>query len=123
MKHLISIATSQSLSGNFTVIGALSAISYLGLPSTVVGAYKEVSANYTILLTDYTINCTANNFTVQLPTAVGITGQIFNVKNSGAGNITLSGFGAQLIDASNTSTFGKPNSMNVQSTGSNWIIL
>ena len=43
------------------------------------------SANYSILETDYFIDCTSGTFTVTLPTAVGVHGKIYIVKNSGSG--------------------------------------
>ena len=45
--------------------------------------YRAITALTTLDNTDYTIDCTANSFTVTLPTAVGITGRIYNIKNSG----------------------------------------
>ena len=92
--------------------------------SSVIAGYKEVSTAYTILSSDYTINCTANTFTVQLPTAVNKVGQIFNIKNSGTGTTTVSGFGAETIDGANTMVIGtRYNSMTIQSTNANWIII
>ena len=104
----------------------ISAANYLGLPSNtyVIAGYKAVSTAYTVLSSDYTVNCTANTFTIQLPTAVNKSGQIFNIKNSGTGVITVSGFGSQTIDDANTVVIGtKYNSMTIQSTNANWIII
>ena len=41
--------------------------------------YVAKTANYTLTTADYTVNCTANSFELTLPTAVGATGQIYNL--------------------------------------------
>ena len=86
--------------------------------------YTGVSATYTILSTDYTIDCTANTFTVTLPTAVGITGQIYNIKNSGTGTITVDGDGTETIDGDTSiDIVTQYDSRTFQSNGANWIEL
>ncbi len=85
--------------------------------------YKEVTATYTVLTTDYTINCTANTFTVNLPTAVGATGQVYNIKNTGTGIITVDGNGSETIDGVTTQTLTQYDCITIQSTGSAWIII
>lgn len=86
--------------------------------------YLEKNAQYFITSSDWTINCTANTFTIILPTAIGVRGKIYNVKNTGNGTIYLSGTSSQTIDdllAQTAST--KYSSFTVQSTGANWIII
>jgi len=85
--------------------------------------YVAKTATYTILTSDYTIDCTANTFTVTLPTAVGITGQIFNIKNSGTGVITVDGNGTETIDGNLTEQIPAGESRKVQSTGTNYILI
>jgi hypothetical protein len=85
--------------------------------------YVAKTATYAILSSDYTIDCTANTFTVTLPTAVGIAGRVFNIKNSGAGIITLDTTSSQTIDGLTSQTINAPNTITVQSTGANWIII
>jgi len=41
--------------------------------------YTPVSGTYTIKTTDCVVDCTANTFTVTLPTATGIQGQLFTI--------------------------------------------
>ena len=60
---------------------------------------------------------------MSLPTAVGIGGQIFNVHNSGTGTITIDANGTETIDGDLTQTIVQWENIQVQSTGSNWIIL
>jgi hypothetical protein len=50
-------------------------------------------------------------------------GQIFIIKNSGAGTITLQGNAAELIDGNNTQTIATKASLRVQNTGSGFIII
>lgn len=87
------------------------------------GTYIAKTANYTASSTDVTIDCTANTFTVTLPTAVGITGRIYNVHNSGTGVITLDGDGTETINGSTTQTINQYETITVQSNGANWIII
>jgi hypothetical protein len=85
--------------------------------------YVAKTATYTITDYDYTIDCTANTFTVTLPTAVGITGRIYIIKNSGAGVITVDADGTETIDGgANVSLATQYDSVTVQSDGANWII-
>jgi phage gp45-like len=86
-------------------------------------AYTAASGTYTALSTDYVINCTANTFTVNLPTAVGISGTSYVIKNSGAGVITVDGNGSQTIDGATTVTLYQYDSITIVSDGSNWIII
>ena len=80
-------------------------------------SYVAVTGTYAILETDCTVDCTANTFTITLPTAVGVEGQIYNLKNSGTGVITLATTSAQTIDgeASATLTLTQYENLQVQS--------
>lgn len=92
-------------------------------PSVKVG-YVGKTANYTLLTTDYLVECTSGTFTLTLPTAVGVTGQKYILKNSGTGFITINTTSAQTIDgqASGAIIFGQFVSYTVYSNNSNWII-
>lgn len=91
--------------------------------------YTAVSATYSIPTStssfDTTVHCTANTFTVTLPTAIGATGKVYNIKNSGIGIITIATTSAQTIDggASGSVTLNQYDNLTVQSDGANWIIL
>ena len=91
--------------------------------ASIITSYRAVTATTTFLASDHTINCTSGTFTVNLPTAVGRTGQIFVIKNSGAGTITLDGSGAETIDGAATQTISAGTAMTVQSTNAGWIII
>ena len=88
-----------------------------------VQPYVSKNSNYTAAITDWAIECTANSFTVLLPTAVGITGKVFNIKNTGSGTITVDGSGTETIDGSLTKALAQWDSVTIQSNGANWIIL
>ena len=90
----------------------------------VVFPYTAVSSTYTVNTSNYLVDCTSGTFTVTLPTSVGIAGQIFVIKNSGSGTITLSTTGGQTIDGSSTKTLPQYASVTVQSDGTNqyWIL-
>ena len=64
--------------------------------------YTPVSGTYTVAANDCVVDCTANTFTVTLPTAIGLQGQIFTVKNSGTGVITVAAAGGEFIDGAAT---------------------
>lgn len=86
--------------------------------------YVAVTATYAILINDYTINCTSGTFTTTLPTAVGVAGQVYVIKNSGAGVITLAATGAETIDGAATLSLAvQYQSATVQSNGVNWIVI
>lgn len=96
-----------------------------GIKSTagVLLPYTAKTATYTTTLGDYTVNCTANTFTVNLITAVGNTGQIFVIKNTGVGTITVDANASETIDGALTVTLSTNQSVTIQSTGSNWIVI
>ena len=91
----------------------------------LVLAYVAKTANYTLTSAEYTVDCTSNSFTLTLPTAVGATGRVFNMKNSGTGIITINTTSSQTIDgeASGALTLLQYENLQVQSDGANWIIL
>lgn len=77
---------------------------YQGAPPNNVSRfnYTAVSTTYTVLSTDYFVNCsTSSNFTVTLPSAVGFvsngTSQGFLIYNSSTGFINILPNGAELI--------------------------
>lgn len=95
------------------------------LTTSLTLAYRAITALRTLDSSDYTVDCTANSFTVTLPTAVGIGGRVYNIKNTGNGLITVDTTSSQTIDgaASGTITLAQYACLTVQSTGANWIIL
>jgi hypothetical protein len=105
---------------NFTELYAKDVI----LEGGGISNYVSATSTYTLTTTDYTVNCTTNSFTVTLPTAVGIAGKIYVIKNSGTGTITVDGNGTQTIDGSLTAVLSTQyESITIQSTGTNFIII
>jgi hypothetical protein len=84
---------------------------------------RNVSATDTFATANETINCTANTFIVNLPTAIGIQGTPYTLVNSGTGTITLKGNIGQTINGSTTIDLAQYTSRTVQSDGTNWIII
>lgn len=128
----VSVVTANGISGSVATATTTPAITLtLGAitPTSVttgsfLTGYTAQTSTYAILASDYTINCTSGTFTVTLPTAVGRTGQIYVIKNSGAGVITIATTSAQTIDGSATQTISvQYNSYTVQSNGANWITI
>lgn len=88
--------------------------------------YVAKTANYTVTLADYEIDCTANTFTVTLPNSAAGNTQIFVVTNSGAGIITVTTVGATQIVGNNgistTATVAAGSSTTFHSTGAGYRI-
>jgi hypothetical protein len=116
-------------SGNASSGGTINTSNAIQLP------YVAKTANYTATSADYTIDCTANSFTVTLPSASTATqtvgsvtaNRIYNIKNSGTGTITIATTSSQTIDGASTITMDgsvkRYQTITVQSNGSNWIII
>jgi len=82
-----------------------------------------ISATYTIVNTDYVIECTSGTFTVTLPTAVNVQGKQYVIKNVGTGTITVGTTLSQTIDGNNTISLSQNEVIEVVSNGSNWKII
>ncbi len=128
----LSILSTNSGGGNAYALIASSGLSGFGTasPTSVLHTtsfatgYTAQTSNYAISATDYTVNCTSGTFTATLPTAVGIIGRQYVIKNSGTGVITLATTSTQTIDGAATqSLISQYDSITVQSNGANWIII
>lgn len=101
------------------------AITPSGGNTSLVGSlnltYSAKTATYGIGASDYYIDCTANSFTVTLPTAVGIAGRVYIIKNSGSSTtITIATTSSQTIDGSAPGTITTLTPVRVVSNGANW---
>lgn len=87
-------------------------------------AYRAITALRTLDGSDELVDCTANSFTVTLPTAVGFTRE-YIVKNSGTGVTTIATTSSQTIDgvASGVLTLVQYDVLHFRSNGANWIIV
>lgn len=93
-------------------------ISLGGITFPVTG----INSNYTVGVNDYLIDVTGNTITVTLPTAVGISGKNYVIKNNGNGVVTLATTSSQTIDGVTSKSLKSNDSIEVVSDGSNWII-
>jgi hypothetical protein len=84
--------------------------------------YRALLANTTLDDEDYQIECTANSFTVTLPTAVGREGREFSIKNSGTGVITIDGDGTETIDNELERVLTQHENLVIMSNNVGWII-
>ena len=95
----------------------------LKLNGVIAPSYTAKSANFTATSLTSTIDCT-NTITITLPTAVGQSGRIHTIKNSGTGVITIATTSSQTIDGAATQSLATQwSKITVQSTGANWIII
>jgi len=81
------------------------------------------SANYTLLSTDYVIVADTIGITLTLPTAVGLSGKSFVIKNTSAGSVTVDANGSETIDGNLTQTVNTFDSLTVISNNINWLII
>lgn len=84
------------------------------------------SAGYTLTSVDYFVrgDTTSGAFTLTLPTAVGILGKEYIIKNIGVNNLTIDGNSSETIDGALTKVLSnKYASVNIISDGSNWGII
>jgi hypothetical protein len=94
----------------------------IGTPVGIVYPYRAVTAAYSIVVSDYQIEATANTFTITLPDATGVAGDAYSIKNSGTGIITVDTTSAQTIDGALTQTLTQWDNLTVMSNGTGWII-
>lgn len=113
-------------STGLTNIGSsATATSTLNVAGSLGTAYRAITALRTLDATDNVIEVTANTFTVTLPTAVGITGRIYTITNSGSGVVTLATTSSQTFVnvtlTPTTLTLNQFNTVSVISNGANWL--
>jgi len=109
----------------------ISATTYYGDGSNLTGVLagnpnvRNISTTQSVLTTDGTLNCTGGTITVTLPTAVGVTGKEYIIKNSGASSeITVDTTAPQTIDGSTSILIKRQYlSRRLQSNGLNWIVI
>lgn len=117
---------SRSTTSTFKIAGSFDGTTTKGNLNITGGiqlGYIAKSANYTAVASDYVIECTANSFTITLPTAVGIQGKVYNIKNTGTGVITIDANSTETIDGELTQTINQWDNIEIMSNNANWIIL
>ena len=101
---------------DFVVRNGLKSLGGITFPLT------GITATYLVKEEDYLIDVTGNTVTVTLPTAVGVNGQNYVIKNRGTGVVTVATTSSQTIYGANTKSLNNNDSIEVISDGSNWII-
>lgn len=95
-----------------------------GAGPTTTLPYAAKTSAYTADNEDCVIDCTTGTFTVTLPTAVGIVGQYFIIKNSGTGVVTIDANGTETIDGVLTKILAvQYESFTLLSDGTNWKVI
>jgi lysophospholipase L1-like esterase len=103
-------------------LNVTTAKSTLHVTGSFGAGYVAKTANYTLTVDDHLVNCTANSFTITLPTAVGIAGREYIVKNTGTATvITIATTSSQTVDGSAPGTVTTLTPYRVVSDGANWI--
>jgi len=120
-KQIINIGTTQNDSTGDTLRDSFDKVN--NNFNELYPSYISKFTTYTILTTDNIIECTTNSFTVTLPTAAGIQGKQFIIKNSGPGIITIETDDSETIDTQSTQSIGSFSSISLISNGTNWIII
>ena len=80
-----------------------------------------ITGDYMATIDDSTINCTSGTFTVTILSATGNEGKRYDIKNSGNGVITVEDTGDNIDNG--VAILTQYDSITVQSTGAEWIIL
>ena len=94
----------------------------LNNPPDLNEAYTAQTSTYGIQTTDSFVAC-QGNFTTTLPTAVGVTGKNYTIKNTGTGVVTIATTSSQTIDGVTTYVIRTTNSgVTLISNGANWLI-
>jgi len=113
------ISTSQAARGG---VGSATPNSTWQVTGSFAAGYVAKTANYTLTGTDYLVNCTANSFTITLPTAVGIKGRQYIIKNTGTATvITVATTSSQTVDGAVPATLTSMTPMRLMSDDANWI--
>lgn len=105
-------------------IGTATPNSTLHTGGSVAVAYRAITTLRTLDATDHFVDCTANSFTVTLPTAVGITGRKYIVFNSGTGTISFATTSSQTVNGASpvTLSIAQWEEYSFISNGANWYI-
>ena len=82
----------------------------------------SVTAAYIAQASDEVLLCNGT-FTVTLPTASGIGGKVYQIKNVGTGLVTVDGYSTETIDGSLTIVVNPGSNLYVISDGANWVII
>ena len=119
--------SSSSVSDQIIIGNASNTSSYIYGALTTTGRISKlatVTSNYTILPSDEIITANSSSpINIYLPSAIGITGRTYTIKNINTGVVTILTTQSQKIDASNTYQLSNQYSfIKVISNGTKWLI-
>jgi len=98
--------------------------STLTVSGSIGMSYVARTAAYTLTASDHVVDATSGTFTLTLPTAIGISGRTYIIKNSGSGTITIATTSSQTIDGASAKTLStRYSGYQLISDGSNWKIV
>lgn len=81
------------------------------------------TGNYTLTASDEVVTC-SGTLTITLPTAVGLTGKQYVIRNIATNTVTIARTSSQTVDGcSGTITLAGKGSMSVVSDGANWLVV
>lgn len=81
------------------------------------------TGNYTLTASDTVVTCNGT-LTITLPTAVGLTGKQFIIRNIATNTVTIARTSSQTVDGcSGTITLAGKGSLAVVSDGANWLVV
>lgn len=84
---------------------------------------RSITTSQTALVSDFTIIC-LTGLTLTIPTAVGYSGKIYNIKSRTTENVVITGTSGQFFDDDTGITIvDKNTNITIQSDDSNWIII
>jgi len=118
--YTITHNTVNDFTVTFNVATTGTIIASMGSPQPM--AYKVVTDNYTVLVTDRLIECSAADKTITMFTAVSNAGHEIIVDNSSSGDVTVACYGAETIEDEITQVIPSNSAMNIFSNGTNWRI-
>jgi hypothetical protein len=94
------------------------------LTEVVEARVTIVTGTYEVLPTDATVKCTGSSpYTVTMPSAVGISGKLYNIKSGNSATLTVATTGSQYIDDVQTFDIVIYECLTLQSDGTNWMVL
>jgi hypothetical protein len=103
--------------------GQLNATGVLGATNGLSSAVTSKSSAYNISTSDSTI-LVSGTTTVTLPTAVGVTGRQYVIKNIGTNTVTIATTSSQNIDGATTYSMATQyQAITVQSDGTQWWVI
>ena len=83
--------------------------------------HTQVTGTYLVTADDYLIESISGTFTINLPTAVGIKGKLYIIKNSGSGTIIVDPNSSETIDGAATKALAQWATCTLMAYGGNWV--